>query len=274
MQGHTQQRLINRTRGLTAIALLLAANSMVIAASGCGETNRTRTVASQGTTTAATGATGGAQATSSTAAAPSGSQTEAQSASSANPASTSRAANHSRAHLALPGPNSRLAPKLTAAQRANVAVSDIALSSPAITQAHYASAPTLNRRYTCQGADQSPPLHWSRVPPGTKELALLVISTTPFDGKLFYDWAVAGLNPNLKGLKSGALPTGAVTGRNGNRQTAYSICPTGAKHESYVFLLYALPQSLSPQQGFDPATLRQQAMRIARHTGLLIGTYG
>lgn len=153
-------------------------------------------------------------------------------------------------------------------------VADIVLSSPAITQAHNASTPMLNVRYTCKGTNKPPPLKWAGIPSGTKELALLAISIKPVGGKLFFDWAVAGLSPSLKGLDGGALPAGAVTGRNGNGQAAYSICPTGASHESYLFVLYALPQSLSPQPNFDPAALRQQAMRIARHTGFLVGTYG
>jgi phosphatidylethanolamine-binding protein (PEBP) family uncharacterized protein len=174
----------------------------------------------------------------------------------------------------LPPPGSHPEPKLTAAQRAKISVADITLSSPAVKQARSASTATLSRQYTCRGANHSPPLRWAGVPPGTKELALFAISSQPVNGKLFFDWALAHLNPSLKGLDSDTLPAGAVVGRNGHGQPAYSICPTGAKHENYVFVLYALPQSLSPTPNFDAASLRQKAIQLARHTGLLFGSYG
>ncbi|MBX9812004.1 MAG: YbhB/YbcL family Raf kinase inhibitor-like protein, partial [Burkholderiales bacterium] len=43
------------------------------------------------------------------------------------------------------------------------------LKSPAF--AHNGAIP---RQYTCQGADESPPLEWSGLPAGTKSLALIV----------------------------------------------------------------------------------------------------
>jgi phosphatidylethanolamine-binding protein (PEBP) family uncharacterized protein len=109
---------------------------------------------------------------------------------------------------------------------------------------------------------------------GTQELMLFAISTEPVSGKLFFDWAVAGLSPSLKGLEGGSLPAGAVVGRNGDGRDGYALCPANGKRESYVFALFALPQRLAPQAGFDPAALRQQAIKIARHTGLLVGSYG
>lgn len=272
MQGHRRHRLASRTKALAAIALLVAIGA--VAASGCGESSGLPAAASHVTKTTSTGGEAAGRSSTTTATTTTLPRSQNQVSATSGGGSANSGSHHAKVHMVLPGPNSQPAPKLTPAERANVPVSDIALSSPAIAQAHVASAPTLSRRYTCQGANQSPPLHWTGIPSDARELALLVVSATPVNGKLFYDWAVAGLSPTLKGLSSGALPAGAVTGRNGNGQTAYSICPTGAKHESYVFLLYALPQSLSPQPGFDPATLRQQAMRIARHTGLLIGTYG
>lgn len=186
----------------------------------------------------------------------------------------SGAARRPRSHIVLPSPSSRIAPKLTASERAKASVADITLSSTAIKQVRNAVTPTLDRQYTCRGADRSPPLRWTGVPPGTAELALFAISTQPVNGRLFFDWAIAALKPSLKGLERGSIPAGAVVGRNGAGDTRYSVCPPSGKRESYVFALYALPRSLAPQAGFDPATLREQAIALARHTGLLVGTYG
>ena len=177
-------------------------------------------------------------------------------------------------HLVLPPAGSHRAPKITAEERATLPTADIALSSPAIKQHAGSATYTLAREYTCHGADRSPPLRWSNVPGNTQELALLVMNTTPVAGSLFFDWAVAAINPSTHELQPGKLPSGAVTGRNSYGHSTYSLCPPGGKTETFLFLLYALPRSLAPQPNFDPATLRAQAMKIARHTGLLAGTYG
>jgi len=174
----------------------------------------------------------------------------------------------------LPPAGSKPEPKLSASEQAALPVSDISLSSSAITRQGQSSLYTIASEYTCHGADRSLPLHWSGVPANTRELALFAISTRPVGGKLYFDWALAGISPTLTGIQAGQQPPGAVAGQNSSGKTTYSICPPAGQHESYVFLLYALPSTLHPKPGFDPATLRAQAKHIARHTGLLVGTNG
>jgi phosphatidylethanolamine-binding protein (PEBP) family uncharacterized protein len=152
-------------------------------------------------------------------------------------------------------------------------VSDIDLWSPAITPSKQHSGYTIAREYTCDGADRSPALHWSHIPHGTAELALFVLGSEPVNGSFYFNWALAGINPKLTGLPAGHLPAGTVTGRNSAGQTRYTLCPPTGRAETYLFVLYALPRTLSPTPGFNPATLRSQAKHLARHTGLLAGTY-
>jgi phosphatidylethanolamine-binding protein (PEBP) family uncharacterized protein len=169
----------------------------------------------------------------------------------------------------LPPPGSQPEPKITASERATLPTADIDLSSPAVQQQHRTSTYTIARQYTCRGADSSPPLRWSSVPSNTSELALLVMNTAPVNGQLYFDWAVAHIAPSAKELNAGRLPAGTVVGLNSSGKAAYSLCPAGSKPETYLFLLYALPKGLSPKPNFDAATFRQEAMRDARHTGLL-----
>jgi phosphatidylethanolamine-binding protein (PEBP) family uncharacterized protein len=263
-------RLTGAPGASTVIGLFLLAGA--VAVSGCGEsTSTSASVAQQSSSsTASTASSSTAPGTHVASTPVAGASSQAK-----DPATGSVApAGRSRAHLVLPPAGSKPERKATASELANAAVADISLSSPAIAQAHSSSTYTLNRAYTCAGADRSPPLHWTGIPAGTQELALFVMSTVPVGGKLFFDWAVANLNPKLTGLSGGTLPAGAVLGRNGQGHSAYSVCPAGGKRESYVFVLYALPQKLSPASGFDPASLRKEAMQIARHTGLLVGSYG
>lgn len=267
MSMRTQSRRLARNAAGAGMAVSFLAAIAILA--GCGETATTSGSSSEANSTkVSTGAAGAASAAGDTSA----SRHAAHPA--ASRASSGSHRHRAKAQLVLPGPNSRPAPKLTPEQRASVSIADITLSSPAITQAHNASTPVLARRYTCHGADQSPPLRWTGVPSGTKELALFVMSVKPVAGKLFFDWAVAKVDPALKGIGEGSPPAGAVVGRGSGGREAYSICPSGGSRESYAFVLYALPRSLAPRPGFDPASLRRQAMSVARHTGLLVGTYG
>jgi phosphatidylethanolamine-binding protein (PEBP) family uncharacterized protein len=131
----------------------------------------------------------------------------------------------------------------------------------------------ISATYTCDGADISPPISWSQIPPHTAELQLFVFNFLPVGGKLFADWAVAGLSPSLHGLAAGQLPAGAIVGRNGRGQTRYSLCPAKGVNTRFAFLLYALPQRIAAKPGFDANALREQALHTAEHAGLLAFSY-
>ena len=96
------------------------------------------------------------------------------------------------------------------------------LQSPSV-QPSSAGPPALPALYTCDGKNISLPFEWQGVPPGTAELALFAMSIQPVEGKLFFDWAVAGLSPDLKEIESGKLPKDAVVGRNSSGKTGYEI---------------------------------------------------
>jgi phosphatidylethanolamine-binding protein (PEBP) family uncharacterized protein len=262
---------------LTLLAALLLAGAL--AAAGCGESSKPSAAATaQTTSTPSTGAQAAGSTTGAPrAGAPAGQATTgspARNSANAAPAGSAPASGKHRAHLVLPPPGSHPEPKLTASQAATLPVTDIDLSSTAIKQHAGSSQSAIANQYTCHGADRTPPLHWSNLPSNTRELALFAISTRPVNDKLYYDWAIAGLNPKLTGLNAGQLPPATITGQNSAGHAGYTLCPPAGKPENYVFLLYALPTSLNPKQGFNPQTLRTQAKQVARHTGLLVGTYG
>ncbi|MFI5009735.1 MAG: YbhB/YbcL family Raf kinase inhibitor-like protein [Solirubrobacterales bacterium] len=131
----------------------------------------------------------------------------------------------------------------------------------------------ISATYTCDGADISPPISWSQIPAHTVELQLYIFNFLPVGGKLFADWAVAGLSPSLHGLAAGRLPAGAIVGRNGSGQTRYSLCPAKGANTRFAFLLYALPQRIAAKPGFDANAMREQALHTAEHAGLLAFSY-
>lgn len=127
----------------------------------------------------------------------------------------------------------------------------------------------LRRSHTCDGRNISLPVRWSGVPAGTEELLVFIANLRPTHGRMFFDWAVAGLPATTKGLlAAGKLPAGAIVGRNGFGKVGYSICPPkSAGRERFVVRVEALAHPLHPQQGFDPETLFHEAERKSTAAG-------
>lgn len=141
------------------------------------------------------------------------------------------------------------------------------LQSPS-SRASSGGPQVLPAEYTCDGKNTSPALSWQGVPTGTAELVLFAMNLRPVGGELFFDWAVAGLSPDLESLEAGKLPKGAVVGRNSFGKTGYGLCPEGSG-ETYMFTLFALPEKLSPAPGFEPLALRKAVAEASGNVGLL-----
>jgi len=167
----------------------------------------------------------------------------------------------------VPQPKGAPEPGITPQQRQEATVASMTLQSPS-SQASSGGPQMLPAEYTCDGKNTSPALRWQGVPEGTAELVLFVMNVQPVGGKLFFDWAVARLSPELKEIEAGKLPKGAVAGRNSFDETGYKICPEG-KGETYMFTLFALPKKLSLGQSFEPLFVRKMVTDISGNVGLL-----
>lgn len=104
------------------------------------------------------------------------------------------------------------------------------------------------RQYTCDGADRSPPLVWSGVPPGTRSLVLIVEDPDAPDPaapkRLWIHWILYDMPPDGSGLPEGVgaadLPPGTRTGLTDSGSDAWhGPCPPIGRHR-YYFHLYAL----------------------------------
>ncbi|HYD30957.1 MAG TPA: YbhB/YbcL family Raf kinase inhibitor-like protein [Azospirillaceae bacterium] len=62
---------------------------------------------------------------------------------------------------------------------------------------------TLPRRYTCDGEDVSPPLHWSNVPDRTQSFLVFCNSPDAPDGNIFHLWAIYDIPGHWRELKAG-----------------------------------------------------------------------
>jgi phosphatidylethanolamine-binding protein (PEBP) family uncharacterized protein len=156
-------------------------------------------------------------------------------------------------------------------QVSEATVADMSLQSPAIVAAA-GHLGRLDATYTCDGDNSWPKLTWGGVPAGTAELALFVMNVQPVGEQIFFDWALAGIDPGLGEIGAAKLPKGAVVGTNSAGKVGYSLCPPGPG-ETYMLALYALPRSLSPKRGFDAPALRKEVLDASGNVGLLPAVY-
>ena len=143
-----------------------------------------------------------------------------------------------------------------------------------MTSPVFSNGAVIPARYTCSGADVSPPISWSGVPNGAQSLALTVIDPDA-PGKPFVHWVVFGLSVSSTGLAEGEAPReGSLQGRNdfGNNGYRGPCPPPGAPHH-YHFKVYALDTKLSLQSGVSEAALQDAIKGHVMATGELIGTF-
>jgi Raf kinase inhibitor-like YbhB/YbcL family protein len=137
-----------------------------------------------------------------------------------------------------------LAGSVTAAGR-------FALTSPA-----FRSGRMIPRRYTCDGVDLSPPLHWSTPPARTRSLAIQVID---LDAHRLRHWLAWGLPATTHMLAAGQHPPHQAINSFGDLGYG-GPCPPSGRHR-YQFDLYALNAPTGP-----PFT--GHVLAIARLTGV------
>ena len=136
-------------------------------------------------------------------------------------------------------------------------------------------------KYTCEGADVSPPLEWSNPPSGTGSFALIVDDPDAPDPakpqRVYVHWLVYNIPASDTTLPENAakigLPSGAQHGSNDwGKQTYGGPCPPIGRHR-YFFKLYALDAELT---GLNKPTKAQLEKALQPHivgTTELMGTY-
>ena len=153
------------------------------------------------------------------------------------------------------------------------------LRSPAF--APMASIPTRHARRPV-GEDVSPPLSWSGVPAGTKELLVLVDDPDAPEG-LVTHWVVYGIPPEATGLPEGvpaspavlAEPKGAVQGRNSRGDVGWTgpFVAEGETHK-YQFWVYALDARLDLPAGAGRDEVQKKMAGHVLGNGRFVAVYG
>ena len=117
----------------------------------------------------------------------------------------------------------------------------------------FAEGGMIPQKYTCDGADVSPPLSWTGVPEGTRSFVLICDDPDAPSGTWVH-WVLYDLPATVRELPE-QVPTDRepdVGGRQGTtdfRRIGYGgPCPPGGTHR-YFFKLYALDRTLGLPAG-------------------------
>jgi len=151
---------------------------------------------------------------------------------------------------------------------------EIAPAAPArlrVTSPDFAANGTIPARFTCTGAGDRPAMRFGGIPPGAKEVALLVIDP---DAGGFVHWTVYAMAPGTTGIAATGLPPGAREGRNSTGSTGWTPpCPPSGTHR-YGFELYWLRAPSRLPAGADPQEVVDAIRARAGGRGELIGRFG
>ncbi|MFP3869356.1 MAG: YbhB/YbcL family Raf kinase inhibitor-like protein [Syntrophobacteria bacterium] len=147
-----------------------------------------------------------------------------------------------------------------------------------VTSAAFDQGGVIPSRYTCDGADISPPLAWSAVPEASRSLALICDDPDAPSGTWVH-WVLYDLPAEVRELPENlpirkSLANGAKQGLNDFRRIGYGgPCPPGGTHR-YYFTLYALDEKLDLPPGVTKMQLLQAMHGHILAEGRLMGTYG
>jgi Raf kinase inhibitor-like YbhB/YbcL family protein len=140
------------------------------------------------------------------------------------------------------------------------------------------------KKYTGDGEDVSPPLSWSGVPAGTKQLALICDDPDAPRDEPWVHWVIYAIPPEAAGLPEGVPrserlenPPGALQGRNSwpSDSIGYRGPAPPPAHDAhrYFFKLYALDTALKLEPGLSKDELLSAIKDHVLAEGQLLGTY-
>ena len=150
-----------------------------------------------------------------------------------------------------------------------------------LTSTAFAPNGSIPSKYTCEGADMSPPLEWFGAPSDAKTIALIVDDPDAPDParpqRVYVHWVVYNIPANITKLPENAakagMPSGAIQGINDWKKETYGgPCPPIGRHR-YFFKLYALdtvlPQLFNPTKSQLEKAMEEHLVGNAE----LVGTY-
>src|SRR5437764_1278891 len=142
------------------------------------------------------------------------------------------------------------------------------LTSPA-----FADNQPIPAKYSHDGGNMSPPLNWNASPSSAKSLALIVEDPDAPGPTPFTHWIVFNIPTDTVSIPEGAVPAGALQGKNDGGTIGYygPKPPSGIHH--YIFRLYALDAPLPLAAGASKADVVNAMKGHELGMGKLTGLY-
>ena len=146
----------------------------------------------------------------------------------------------------------------------------------------FADGRAIPRRFGEDGEDLSPPLSWSDLPEGTRELAMIVEDPDAPRAEPWVHWVLYKIPPDTRTLSEGIppsptlnVPPGALHGKNSWGSDGYRgpAPPRGHGTHHYHFRLFALDVPLHAAQGLDKPGLLAAMQGHILAQAELVGTY-
>ena len=139
----------------------------------------------------------------------------------------------------------------------------------------FRSGSEIPSRHGYKKRNVSPPLSISKVPDGTKSLALIMDDPDAMApaGKVWVHWLLWNVDPSTTKIPEGSVPEGSVQGKTDFGETGYGGPEPPDKRHTYVFKLYALDVMLNLNAG---ASKRQVERAMSGHVlaeGQVVAVY-
>lgn len=141
-----------------------------------------------------------------------------------------------------------------------------------LTSSAFNPMASIPAKYTCDGANLSPPLTLAGIPAGTADLALIVDDPDAPGGDWVH-WLVWNIDPRTASFAEGATPAGAIEGVTSFGHQKYGgPCPPSGSHR-YQFTLYALDKKLALSNLANKSTLLSAMQNHILTQTTLTGVY-
>jgi Raf kinase inhibitor-like YbhB/YbcL family protein len=154
-----------------------------------------------------------------------------------------------------------------------------------VTSTAFSEGEKIPVKYAGDGEDVSPPISWSNLPEGTKELVLICDDPNAPTPEPWVHWVIYKIPVDPPGLPEGVKttprlkePAGALQGKNSwpsGQTVGYRgpAPPPGHGVHHYFFRLYAMKGRMVIEPGKDKKALLEEMSGHVLGEGVLMGTY-
>jgi len=152
-------------------------------------------------------------------------------------------------------------------------VDNTTLTKLDLTSSAFRDGQPIPQQYTCDGADQTPALHWSDPPAETKSFALVIDDPDAPSGT-FRHWGVFDIPSSARSIGGNQRLGTEVTNDFGKAGYGGPCPPRGHGPHHYHFKLFALNvDRLNLGPNSKVADVEREAAGKAIAQGELVGTY-